>query len=249
METTTAVEAPKFLFADKYVIKDIAGAEFYHQLLRGLTHKLNNLLAVIQGFSSLIMMDEGLDDSVSENLNHMKEAAQNASGLSERILPAGGCVTIALQELKLGEFLPMVDDGLREPCKANNVPFHLNMAQDMPAVNADPGRLKEILMELLTNGAEAAAEGGGEVALDFLNPGQASPAEDRRLDIFVRNTGSEIEEAKLPEIFKPFYSTKDSSHFGVGLTSAAVLANQMDMRLGVHSENKTTTFWLSVPLV
>ena len=36
---------------------------------------------------------------------------------------------------------------------------------------------------------------------------------------------------------------------GVGLTTAAVLATQMDMKLGVHSADHTTTFWLSVPAV
>ena len=42
---------------------------FHQELLRGLTHKLNNLLAVIQGFSSLILMTEDLDPSVTELLD------------------------------------------------------------------------------------------------------------------------------------------------------------------------------------
>ncbi len=88
-----------------------------------------------------------------------------------------------------------------------------------------------------------------ENALDILNPGQASPAENRTLDIFVRNTGSQIDMNKVEEIFQPFHSSKDSSHFGVGLTTSAVLSKQMGMRLGVNSENNTTTFWLSVPIV
>jgi signal transduction histidine kinase len=244
MENTAQVEAPQFLFADKYVIDDPANAEFYHQLLRGMTHKLNNLLAVIQGFSSLIMMDEGLDESITENLGHMKEAAQNASGLSERVLPAGGCIRVAVQDLKLNEFLPMVEDSLRGPCKTLNVPFHMNVRDGLPAVQADPGRLKEIIMELLRNAAEAAAANGGEVGLDILgSTGEGA----RRVDVFVRNTGSTINPEKIAEIFRPFNSTKDSSHFGVGLTIAAVLSNQMKMRLGVHSENNTTTFWLSIP--
>jgi len=228
MENTTTVNVPRFLFADKYVIDDPANAEFYHQLLRGMTHKLNNLLAVIQGFSSLIMMDDGLDESITENLGHMKEAAQNASGLSERVLPAGGCIRVALQDLKLNEFLPMVEDSLRGPCKSLGVPFHLSIGRNLPTVHADPGRLKEVMMELLRNAAEAAAANGGEVGLDIV----ASTDEGaRRVDVFVRNTGSTIAPEKIAEIFRPFNSSKDSSHFGVGLTIAAVLTNQMKMRL------------------
>ncbi|MEM9480352.1 MAG: HAMP domain-containing sensor histidine kinase [Verrucomicrobiota bacterium] len=248
METTTAIENPKFTFSDEHLTLNSANQEFYNQLLRGMTHKLNNLLAVIQGFSSLILMNDDLDETVTENLNHMKEAAQNASGLSERILPAGGCANSELQDLKLTEFVPMIENTLREPAEKNGVAFNMNLPSEMPTATADPGRLKEILIELLTNAAEAAKEGGGEVALDFLNPGQASPVEMKQIDVFVRNTGSQIPADKMNKIFEPFFSTKDSSHFGVGLTTAGVLAAQMKMRLGIHSENNTTTAWLSIPL-
>ena len=69
-----------------------------------MTHKLNNLLTVIQGFSSLIMMDEGLDE--------------------------------------------------------RGIPVNIQCPTDVPAVKADPGRLEDILVEVLANAAEAAAEGG-----------------------------------------------------------------------------------------
>src|SRR5215216_3131334 len=48
---------------------------FHQELLRGLTHKLNNLLAVIQGFSSLVLMNEDLDSGVAENMQHIREAS------------------------------------------------------------------------------------------------------------------------------------------------------------------------------
>jgi signal transduction histidine kinase len=248
MENTATLDNPKFIFADELLKRDPGNQEFYNHLLRGMTHKLNNLLAVIQVFSSLILMNDDLDETVAENLNHMKEAAMNASGLSERILPAGGCVNVSNQDLKLTEFIPMVESSFREPSESLGVPFRMNVPAEMPTASADPGRLKEILLELLKNASEAAKESGGEVALDFLNPGQASPVEMKRIDIFVRNTGSQIPAEKMGKIFEPFFSTKDSSHFGVGLTSAGVLAAQMGMRLGIHSENNTTTAWLSVPL-
>ena len=56
MENIKSVERPQFLFADQFILEDSANADFYALLLKGLTHKLNNLLAVIQGFSSLILM-------------------------------------------------------------------------------------------------------------------------------------------------------------------------------------------------
>ena len=247
MENTATVTKPQFVFADKYVLEDPANAEFYALLMRGMTHKLNNLLAVIQGFSSLILMDEGLDETIAENLGHMKEASMNASGLSERVLPAGGCATISIQDLKLSDFLPMVEDSLKDPFDERGIPVNIKCPTDVPAVKADPGRLKDILVELLTNAAEAAAEGGGQASFEIYKPGEFSAAAKNRIDVLVRNSGSTIPADKLEKIWEPFYSSKDSKHLGVGLTSTAVLALQMDMKIGVHSADNTTTFWLSIP--
>ena len=61
------------------------------------------------------------------------------------------------------------------------------------------------------------------------------------------NTGSEIPVDQMANVFKPFFTTKESEHFGIGLSIAGVLAGQMGMRLGVQSANNTTTFWLSCP--
>jgi signal transduction histidine kinase len=249
MENTATIAKPQFVFADQFVIDDSANAEFYAQLLRGMTHKLNNLLAVIQGFSSLILMDEGLDETLTENLGHMKEASINASGLSERILPAGGCSHITIQDLRLSDFLPMVEDSLKEPFEKAGIQANIKCPADVPAVKADPGRLKDILMELLTNAAEAAVEGGGQASFEIYKPGTFSSIEQNRVDILVRNSGSTIPENKIAGIWEPFHSTKTSKHFGVGLSIAAVLAGQMNMKLGVHSADDTTTFWLSVPAV
>ena len=45
----------------------------------------------------------------------------------------------------------------------------------------------------------------------------------------------------------PFTGSKNSNHLGLGLTIAAMLSHQMNLQLGVGSENNTTTFWLSCP--
>ena len=104
-------------------------AEGFHQdLLRGLTHKLNNMLAIIQGFSSLILMSDERDAATRENMQHIKEASMNISTLSERIRQAGGCAKLSLQSLNLNEYLSVVDGALREPFLSNGVPFEVEVA-------------------------------------------------------------------------------------------------------------------------
>ena len=239
-----------YLMAQPPAIQGTPAGDFFNGLIRGLVHKQNNFLAVIQGFSSLILMEDGLDPTSRGNLEHMKEASQAAAALAERILAASGCVRLALQPVQLLDSLPANDRNLQAPCAKFNIPFQLNLSPDLPPVLIDRSRFNEILGDLLLNAAEAVAGSGlpGVVALDVLSPGLVPESRPGCVDVFVRNTGAPIPPAKLADVFKPFASTKDSKHSGIGLTVASVLASQMGATLAVRSNPEATTFWLSVPL-
>jgi len=248
-DQTSTNTAMQFVYPTHLNLGEQTAEGFHQELLRGLTHKLNNMLAIIQGFSSLILMNDELDASVLENMQHIKEASVSISGLSERIRAAGGCAKVSLQPLSLHEYLSVVDTAIREPFAKAGVPFEIEIAQDLPNVEVDPTKMKELLVELLKNAAEAALKGGGRALMQVTGPGVISPVQDGRVDILISNTGSEIPAGKAQEIFRPFSGSKNSHHLGLGLTIAAMLAHQMDMRLGVNSHDNTTTFWVSVPMV
>ncbi len=240
-----------FYFPPPIVVQGTPVGEYYHAMFRGLTHKLNNFLAVIQGFSSLILMSDGLESSVKENLDHMKGAAQGAGALAERLLAIGGCANLNLQSLSLQAFLPLVETNLRVPFTKFNVPLQINIAPNLSPVLVDNGRLKEILCEITLNAAEAVHLSGkpGSVGIDVLPPGQVAGSRPGCVDIFVRNTGLTMPTEKFREFFRPFHSTKDSKHYGIGLAITQMLCAQMGIRFGLKSDQDTTTIWLSVPQV
>jgi C4-dicarboxylate-specific signal transduction histidine kinase len=220
---------------------------FHQELLRGMTHKLNNLLAVVQGFSSLILMNEDTDPGVLENVQHIKEASLNMSSLSERIRAAGGCAKVTLQSLNVADYFGVVGPQLTEPFTKAGVQLEVDLQPGLPSIMVDPSKFKDILFELMKNAAEAAAKGNGRAMIRVCAPGVITPAEQNRVDILVSNTGSAIAPDKLTEVFRPFQGSKNTNHLGLGLTIAAMLSHMMNLQLGVHSENNTTTFWLSCP--
>ena len=244
-----ATRKTQFLFADHLVLDESPTRDFYKELLRGLAHKNNNVLAVVQGFSSLILMGDDLDENTRESVQQMRDSATHSSTLSERILTAGGCSRISSQSLNLADFLPLMDDNLRGICDRKGVGFTTNISAAARPIIADTSRLKEVLVELVSNAAEAAAEDpAGHVQLDVMATGEWTPREEGRIDMVLRNNGPGIPEERLPEVYKPFYTSKGSEHFGIGLTTAGVLSGQMKMRLGIASEANLTTVWLSAPL-
>ena len=246
--TESHTQPLSFVYPDPLTLGEQNGDGFHQELLRGLTHKLNNMLAIIQGFSSLILMNKEMDPAVLENLQHIKEASVNISSLGERIRAAGGCAKVNLQPLQLSEYLDVVQGTLHEPFKKLSVPFDLEVAPGLPAVKVDPTKLKELLLELLKNAAEACQKNGGKALMQVVTPGAVSAIDDGRVDILISNTGSPIPAEKLQEIFKPFSGSKNSHHLGLGLTIAAMLAHQMNIQLGVNSSENATTFWVSVPI-
>jgi len=247
--TTESTPAMQFVFPAHLQNLGYQNPDGYHQeLLRGLTHKLNNLLAIIQGFSSLILMNEDLDPGVQENMQHIKEASVNISALSERIRAAGGCAKVNLQPIHLSEYLNVIDVALREPFAKTGVPFELHVSPNLPQVNVDPSKLKDLLLEVLRNAAEGAQKNGGRAMMQITGPGQIASENDRRVDILISNTGSDVPPDKAMDIFRPFHGTKNSHHLGLGLAIATMLCHQMNLRFGVNSQNNTTTFWVNVPV-
>ncbi len=235
-------------------IQGTPAGDYFNTLMRGLTHKQNNYLAVIQGFSSLILMSDGLESGIKENLDHMKEAAQGAAALAERILATAGCMRVNPQPLQLRDYLPLMEGSLQAAAQKVGVPLQVNLNPATPPVMVDSGKLKDALSEIILNGAEGVvsagkAQNGGAVALDILPPGLVPEGRPGCVDIFVRNNGAMIPPEKLRDIFKPFMSTRDSKHLGIGLSTAAVLLSQMGGTLGVKSDLEMTTFWISIPAV
>lgn len=222
--------------------------EGYHQeLLRGLTHKLNNMLAIVQGFSDLILMDEHLDPDTLEQVLHIRSAASGMNQLSERIRAAGGCSQIHKEALDFKSYFHSMEESFHEPFKKLGVEVDFDVLGQLPTLQVDRSRFNDVILELLKNAAEAAAQKAGRALIQVSGPGVVSDENEHRVDILISNSGSEIAKDKVKVVFQPFHSAKTNSHLGLGLTIAAMLCKQMGIRLGINSESNTTTLWLSVP--
>jgi signal transduction histidine kinase len=236
----------EFIFADDYRLDESSTRRFYEFFLKGLVHKHNNLMGVIQGFSSLILYDEDISDEVRENAQQMQDSAKIASELNRDVLVAGGCGRCDMESVAVADVLPYWSETANEICTAAGVSMQTNFSEGLPAISGDRGKLTEVFKQLVRNAADAASEiGGGSVAIDIFPPGQASPGNN--VDLFIRNSSGEMSADDLRQAFEPFHSSKGANAFGLGLTIAAVLAGQMGMRLGLRHAEATTTAWLAMP--
>jgi two-component system NtrC family sensor kinase len=122
-----------------------------------------------------------------------------------------------------------------------------DISEDTPAVNADPGQLQQVLINLLNNAFDAivARHGfqGGELTIG------ASPKGTTKVAIWVKDNGTGISTENLKKIFSPFFTTKPvGKGTGLGLSVCYGIIDSMGGTMEVSSEKSVgTTFTITLP--
>ncbi|MCB1203216.1 MAG: HAMP domain-containing histidine kinase [Verrucomicrobiae bacterium] len=236
-----------FVFADDYRLGQSPTRRFYEFFLKGYIHKHNNLMGVIQGFSSLILFDDTINSEVRESAEQMQTSAKAATDLNRDILGATGCARCEPAPMQLSDVLPFWKSKAEEIGAASRVGVELNVREPLPPVMADSTRLGETFFHLVRNAVEASTSvPGSSIAIDLFPPGEAS--QGGTVDLFIRNRCEPLDEETLRRYFLPFETSKGSEHFGIGLTAASILAGDMGTRLGLRSSEGTMTAWLAIPV-
>ncbi|MEX2577941.1 MAG: ABC transporter substrate-binding protein [Verrucomicrobiales bacterium] len=224
------------------------------QLAGGVAHDFNNLLTVIQGNAS-IAKHTACDENRAR-LSEILAASERAAGLTNQLLAfsrqqpmqlkavhvndAASGVCLMLTRL-IGEDIRLVTDFCHEPT----------------LVQADPGMLEQILINLAVNARDAMPQGGLlTISTRIVTLGEhdtelwpdAVPGEFVRVQI--RDTGTGIPEDQLPHIFEPFFTTKDVGK-GTGLGLATVFGIVQQHKGWMHVEStfgEETVFSVWLPL-
>jgi PAS domain S-box-containing protein len=211
----------------------------------GIAHDFNNLLMVILGNMELALMQLPTTSPAREQLDDAVLGARRAAELTRHMLDYAGR---GRHEIKAVRINDVVRDNasILKAVIARNVELHLNLADDLPQIMADPGQLQQIVMNLVINASEAIGKGPGIVSIST-GIGLFGLAELRqsRLDekpnpgrfawLEVTDSGCGMDESTLSRLFDPFFTTKFT---GRGLGMAAVLGIVRGHRGAIFVDSK-----------
>jgi signal transduction histidine kinase len=241
-------------YSPKLDAMHIEHSDFQDQLVRGLTHKMNNILSLFHGYLGLLLDAKNLDPELHDGLARIKEGACAASELIDRTNSLVRPSSVIWREIDLHDFL-FTHRGSFEAYAERGVIIEVTCEEDLPCVWADIGRLKTIIVELVRNACEASPanaavhidarlESGGT---DSLAPSSAvQPI--KWVSISVTDRGPGIPEAIAGKIFNPFFSTKQKRNgTGLGLTVAMGLVQQLGGVIRVASQPGRTTMRILLP--
>jgi PAS domain S-box-containing protein len=227
-------------------------------LAGGVAHDFNNLLTGILGNASLALDTTAPTHPNRILLEEVNRAAERAADLTRQLLAYAGKGRFVLRALDLSGLVREIS-GLVQTSIPKAVQVRLQLADDLPSVEADPGQLQQVIMNLVINGAEAIGPGGGTVLVrtgaqavdaqyiatvaghnDALNPGQYVMLE-------VHDTGVGMTPDVLARIFDPFFTTKFTGR-GLGLSAVQGIVRSHRGALKVYTTpGQGTTFKVLLP--
>jgi PAS domain S-box-containing protein len=183
------------------------------ELSAGIAHEFKNALATISGYAQMIRAEE-LGGEASDYADHILEQTRNITHVVTEFLKYARPLDIASEPVSLEAVVERVVSDVTEA----RPDVRLGYEGVFGSVPGDEGLLRQALLNLARNAAEACAgaDGGGQVLLK----GELVRAEDGGSQrIVILDNGPGIEEAALGKLFRPFYTTKAD---GTGLGLAVV---------------------------
>ena len=211
-------------------VQEVQRLESLGVLAGGIAHDFNNLLAVILGNAVLLESGGGPPEEQKDRIKRIRAAGRHAEALTDQMLTYAGKAVAERVPVDLSALVRETEALLRASiAKSSRVELELESA--LPAVLGDPTRLRQVLLNLVTNASEALAEAPGRVTVRTASVeadavalagalGAAERREGKWVVLEVRDDGPGMTPEMRRRALEPFFSTKGP---GRGLGLAAVL--------------------------
>jgi len=222
-----------------------ADAEQRRRLLADVSHELRTPLAVIQGNIEAILdgVHAADDAHLGAILDETHVLARLVDDLRTVALSEGGNLPLHREPTDLSILATESVASFESAAEAAGVSLEVHVDDEVPLLDVDPVRIREVLSNLVANALRHTPRGGsvGVVA--------TSAADGTSVEIVVRDTGTGIDPALLPHVFDRFAKAPDSRGSGLGLAIARGLVEAHGGSIDVESSAATgTTFRVRVPV-
>jgi PAS domain S-box-containing protein len=238
-------------------LRQTAKLESLGVLAGGIAHDFNNLLVGVMGNASLAADSLPSSHPAQPVIEQVIRAAERAADLTRQMLAYAGKGRFVIQRVNLSELVSEIAS-LVHAAIPKNVQLRLNLAPNLPAVEADVAQLQQIVMNLVINGAESIGQEQGAVLvttsaqdvdeqyLKALAAG-SSAAPGRYVSLEVQDSGCGMDEGTQARIFDPFFSTKFQGR-GLGLSAVLGIVRSHGGALKVYSTpGKGSSFKILFP--
>jgi len=226
------------------------------QLAGGVAHDFNNILTVIRGHASLLLVDKALSNNAARSAQQIAQASERAAGLTRQLLTFSRRQVMQPRRLDLNEVVSNMTMMLGR-ILGEDIVLQLNYLHQPAYIKADGSMIEQVLLNLVVNARDAMPKGGQlaiRITTSKADPNYRTYHSDSRAEDFicltVSDTGSGIDPETLRRIFEPFFTTKEvGKGTGLGLATVYGIVNQHQGWIEVDSEiGRGSTFRVFLPM-
>ncbi len=211
------------------------------ELAANIAHEINNPLTSVLGFASYIAERVPEGDPMREELGLIMEEAARARDIVRDLLDFSRQREFSPEPTDINTVLEQTVAMLRRQGSLDQIQVTEEYAQDLPLVEADVSRLKQVFLNILNNAVYAMPD-GGSLRLRTRLAGSA-------VEIEFTDTGTGIAPEHLDRIFDPFFTTKPAvSGTGLGLSVSLGIVQAHGGTIEVQSQlGQGSTFTVRLP--
>jgi signal transduction histidine kinase len=212
------------------------------RLAAGLAHEIGNPLQIVMGYVELLQRQPG-PESRDEILGRMDSELKRIHDILQRLLEFARPIRKVVQVCDVNSLVNDCGSLLKGRKGFRNLDFEFDLCPDLPMIKTEPEKIRQTLVNLIFNAADAIPESGGKIVL-------RTRKSDNGLEIQVQDTGSGISAADLEKVFDPFFTTKDPGKgTGLGLAVCLGLVESLGGGIDISSvEGRGTTVTVALPL-
>lgn len=227
------------------------------RLAGGIAHDFNNMLTAINGYSDLILRTLAEDSPLRRKVIEIKKAGERSAQLTQQLLAFSRRQILQPKLIDLNQIVSDMSQMLNRLI-GEDIQLSIDLLEDTCCVEADPGQLSQVLMNLVINSRDAMPEGGKlRICTDSVKMTEKDVANHppmvsgHYVILGVEDTGSGIDDETLQYIFEPFFTTKKAGMgTGLGLATVYGIVKQSGGYIWVESEpGRGTNFRVFLPFI
>ena len=216
-------------------------------LAAGVAHEINTPLAVISSYAQMLSKQLRGDARLGPVLDKITQQSFRAAEIANGLLNFSRTSTTEFRETDLNQVIRDTLSLLEHQFKTAQIEVDLALAEKLPPIHGNPGKLQQVFLNLLLNAKEAMPAGGSLRVSTLVNGHVAAQITD---------SGSGIAPEHLKRIYDPFFTTKttpkpgDRRGTGLGLSVSYGIIQEHAGKIHVESAiGAGTTFHLEFPLL
>jgi signal transduction histidine kinase len=227
---------------------------FKTRLIARVGHELRTPLGAISGMTEILQQGShgSLNGKQNELVDRILVNCQTLNTTFSELLEQADIharnIEVKQESFSPAKLLDRIEDGFGKLAEQKGLEFYLHIAPDLPSqLVGDPGKIEQILINLILNAIKFTEKGSIAVALDRLDPGEWT--------VRVTDSGIGIPEDQQEKIFEPFRQVDESrtrkyGGLGLGLTIVRQLVTAMNGHVTLESKpGRGTAITVTLPLV